>query len=122
MCNENNKSVEVKEMREFVKDFFTNRFGNVLAIINFVVITFNRNGISERLGLENLELFTFIVNLPARVASLIMLEIFVSPKRFALRFDVNYYSLETLLFVYLQWLFIGWMAKAIARRIQPNQV
>lgn len=109
-------------MKNFIKSFFGNRLGNTFAIAVFIVITFNQSGICERLGLNSLQFPTFIINIPAWLASAIFFEIFVRHANHLANSNLNHYSLITLFFVYLQWVFIGWMAGTIARKIQPNLI
>lgn len=105
-------------MKKFIKSFLTNRLGLFFAIANLFVITINRSGISGLLGLDNFVIFSFILNLPARIASTILFEVILFPKRQFTKFDLNYYSLEMLIFVIFQWIFIGWLATIIAKNLR----
>jgi hypothetical protein len=108
-------------MQNFLRSLFTNRFGLTLAIANLALIAFSRSGIFSLLGLENSEAMVFLVNMPARLVSMIFTSLFIG--RVTSRFsDVDFFTLDMLIFVFLQWLFVGWLAQAISKAIRGRVV
>lgn len=104
-------------MQNFLRSLFTNRFGLMLAIANLTLIAFSRSRIFSVLGMENSEALVFLVNMPARLVSMIFTELFLG--RVTSRFsDVDFFTLDMLIFVFLQWLVVGWLAQRIARAIR----
>ena len=104
-------------MQNFLRSLFTNRFGMILAITNLVLIAFSRSRVFSLLGLENSEAMVFLVNMPARLVSMIFTTLFIG--RVTSRFsDIDFFTLDMLIFVFLQWLVVGWLAQRIARAIR----
>jgi hypothetical protein len=107
-------------MKKIIYEILTNRLGNALAIGNFVLIAINASGFTAWLGLNAWTRFSFLINLPARIASVVILgNSFLLDGPWKSRF--LYYTFGTLLFAYLQWIGIGWIAGKISRAIQPQQ-
>lgn len=107
-------------MKNFVKGLITNRFGIVLATLNLCYFASNGlTGINH--PFSNFDKMVLIQNVPAIFFAFIPLQflkfLFPTSYRFL---DREFGFIILLFFVTLQWLFIGWMAKAIARRIQPK--
>lgn len=101
-------------MQKFIRSFFTNRFGLILAIINLAIIAFVRTGGATLLGMERLKNLVFMVNLPARILSITFTATVFGPMNLNGSF-LTYYPLDNLILVFLQWLAIGWLAHKIAR-------
>ena len=106
-------------MPKLIYELFTNRSGNILAIGNLVLIAINASGLTTLLGLKALIRFSFLINLPARLVSVdVFGNAFVPYTPWQAGFSS--YALGTLMFVYLQWIFIGWSARKISQAIQPK--
>lgn len=106
-------------MPKFIHELFTNRSGNILAIANLILIAINASGLTASLGLKALIRFSFLLNVPARLASLDVLGNPLAPDiPWQARFSS--YALGTLIFVYLQWICIGWSARKISQATQPR--
>lgn len=107
-----------------IKAIFTNTLGNTLAIVNLILITMNGSGATRLLGLDRLVDATyfavFFANIPARLGSLIFSE-FLLYSRSGITGDPNLYSLQELVFVYLQWVVIGAIATVIANEIRTRR-
>lgn len=99
----------------------TNRLGNVLALINLFLIAVHSAGVSERLGLINMIRFSFLLSVPARVASAVIFNERLLPY-WSFPSSLAKYSLATLFLIYFQWVTIGWMARKISNSIQPHYV
>jgi hypothetical protein len=102
-------------MKRMLSEMFTNRLGNVLAIGHLSLIAINASG----LGLITWIKYSFAVNVPARIAAVFvfgepLLPYWSSPT------VLSKFGLCTILFVYLQWISIGWITVKIARPIQPT--
>ena len=94
---------------------FTNRLGNVLAISHLSLIAVNASG----LGLITWIKYSFAVNVPARTAAAIvfgerLMPYWSSPSL------LSKFGLFSVLFVYLQWISIGWITVKIAKAIEPT--
>ena len=107
-------------MQNFLRSLFTNRFGLILAIANLVIIAFLRSGGATLLGMENFKNIVFMINLPARAVSVVLTAAVFEPMRMGGRAFITYYSLDMLVLVVFQWLFIGWLAHTIAKAIRPG--
>ncbi|HEX8287750.1 MAG TPA: hypothetical protein VF556_07145 [Pyrinomonadaceae bacterium] len=125
-------------MRKFVVDLMTNRFGIVLAALNvcylvsrkFVHYAFS-HGSDECFYFKNSIFFwiksnyaeiMFNINLPAALASLIQSKLTQTIfSDFCFFTDAKIQIVFLAVFITLQWLFIGWMAKTLASAIQPKQ-
>ncbi len=138
MCNQNIKSREVNKMKKFVKELFTNRFGIVLATLNicylastkFVHYTFSHgnqdtcvfynHSVFYWIKLQFAEKF-FCLNSPAILAFIIPNEITrIIFSDFCL-FTRAKFQISLLVFLMvLQWLFIGWVSKKIARKLTKS--
>ena len=119
MCKLDNKWRREERMRKVLCEIFSNRLGNTLAIANFVLIAINSSGITMWFGLRTWILFSGLISVPARIASAIF---FGNP---LIPYDrgpagVPYFALGTLVFIYLQWITIGWIARKISQSIQPR--
>lgn len=108
-------------MNAIVRAIFTNRLGNTLAIVNFVLMALNGSGVTRILGTDGLYLPVFLANLPARTASLLLSLFLFGEPRFG-RSIVESYSLQDLGFVYLQWVVIGAAATSIAAVITRRRI
>lgn len=108
-------------MNAIIKAIFTNRLGNTLAIVNFVLMALNGSGVTRILGPDGLYSPVFLVNLPARTASL-LLSLFLYGEPRSGRSIVETYSLQDLGFVYLQWAVIGALATPIAAEITRRRI
>jgi hypothetical protein len=107
-------------MRNFIHSFFSNRLGNVLAIINFSLLGISQSGVVPMWPvLRRLPKLLFLVNLPARMAPASILWIIVPDVRHSALEPVTGDGFDVLLLMYLQWLLIGWLAHKIACAIQP---
>ena len=102
-------------MQKIIYEIFTNRLGNVLAIGNLVLIAINASG----LGPNTWAGFSLMINLPARLASVTILGNPFLPYPSIGSFPTTY-AFGTLIFVYLQWVGIGWLARKISESIQPH--
>jgi hypothetical protein len=108
-------------MRNFIHSLFSNRLGNILAIINFSLLAISQSAVVPMWPfLRRLPKILFLVNLPARMAPgsifwLIMPEVVIPRPVTGDGFDV-------LVLMYLQWVFIGWLAHQIAGAIQPTEL
>ena len=94
---------------------FTNRLGNILAISHLSLIAINASG----LGLITWIKYSFAVNVPARLAAAIVVGDPLVPYCSSPAL-LSKFGLFSLLFVYLQWLFIGWVTVKIANAIGPT--
>jgi hypothetical protein len=119
LCKLDNEGSGAKEMPNLIHELFTNRSGNILAIGNLVLIAINASGTTASLGLTSLIRFSFLVNVPARLASLIVFGNSLVPNA-AWQSRLSGYAFGTLIFVYLQWICIGWSARKISQAIQPK--
>jgi hypothetical protein len=102
-------------MKRMLCEMFTNRLGNVLAISHLSLIAINASG----LGLIPWVKYSFAVNVPARIVAAIvfgepLVPYWSSPTL------LSKFGLFSLLFVYLQWISIGWIAVKIAKAIEPT--
>lgn len=106
------------KLTNFAKGLLTNRFGIVLATLN--VCYFAAKGFGNIIvhPLSNFDKILIIQNLPAAAFSFISLTVikflFTASDRF---WSYRFMFLITLFFVALQWLFIGWLAKTVARKL-----
>lgn len=107
-------------MQNFLRSLFTNRFGLTLAIINLAIITFVRSGAATLLGMEQFKNLVFMVNLPARVISVMFTAAVFEPMWPGGGSYITYYPLDMLILVFLQWLFIGWLAQKIASAVRSG--
>jgi hypothetical protein len=107
-------------MKNLVKGMITNRLGIVLATLN--VCYFVANGLpNPAYRLSNFGGIMLTLHTPAIIFTFIPLE--AGRLLFSTSYLFSYRQFVLVLFVFfvtLQWLFIGWAAKAIARRIQPK--
>lgn len=105
-------------MKNFVVGLLTNRFGIVLATLNvcYFVSDYFTNIFKTS---NNFGKIIVVLNVPAIILTAIPLRImdflFSIPNLFSQR---QLLSFIFLFFVTLQWLFIGWLAKTIALKIQ----
>lgn len=127
-------------MKNFVKGLVTNRFGIVLAALNvcyfvsdkFVPFIFS-HGNEDKCVFYNHQIFIWIkmhyverilsINSPAILAAMFpskFLQI-IFPD-FCSFTQVRFQIIFLIFFITLQWLFIGWAAKAIAQKLQSNQI
>jgi len=108
-------------MKKFIVNLFSNRFGIVLATLNvcyFAIKSSNMAGVPHTfLGRVFISL-----NLPAFIFTRLGYEIFNAA------FAEIHYSAQMSLklglftfFVILQWLFIVWIAKTLARKFRPKE-
>jgi hypothetical protein len=105
-------------MRNFIHNFFSNRLGNALAIINFSLLAISQSGIVPMWPfLRRLPKLLFLVNLPARMAPASIFWLIMPEVRIPGPVDGD--GSAILLLIYLQWLFIGWLAHRIACAIKP---
>ena len=121
MCNENNKSREVKEMKEFIKNLFSNRFGIILATLNlcyFLSNSYIYNGYIHN-GFEKIMVMT---NFPALLLAIVSSK-FVGAlfQNISTHGGARFSIVLMMFFVTLQWLFIGWLSKTIARKIESRR-
>ena len=105
-------------MKKFVVGLLTNRFGIVLATLNVCYFAFC--GFDKIfLASNNFDKIMTLLNVPSFILTALPLK--VVGFLFSIR-DVFSYrerlSIVFLIFVTLQWLFIGWFAKTIAQKIQ----
>ena len=124
-------------MKYFVKGMLTNRFGIFLAALNlcyFMSRNFVHFIFEHKHGEGNCLFFNILIGFDAGTAKsmlninspAIVLSFF--PNRFMQVIfsdfcaftDGKFQVVFLMFFITLQWLFIGWMAKVIARRIQPT--
>ncbi len=128
-------------MKKFVVNLFSNRFGIVLATLNvcyFLSETFFQRVFSHTHGescfvtkkfflfpmiLSNFENLMMILNLPSIILSLIP---YILLKEYLtgicaytqIKLQFAFFSF----FVVLQWLFIAWIARTIARKFRPKEL
>jgi hypothetical protein len=127
-------------MKKFIKDLFSNRFGIILATLNVCFFVSDKVisrvfehihgescvffGKSRILSpLMNLKISDIILfqNFPAQVFSLFssecMQKLFPGHCAYThIKFEIFF----LIFFVVLQWLFIVWLAKTIAEKLQSN--
>jgi len=108
-------------MKELFYEVVTNKLGNALALINLSLIALHAAGVSEQLGLLNLIRLSFLVNVPSRLASVILFNDRLMPYWTAPA-TLAKYSLMSIVFIYFQWAAIGWITQRISRAIQPRTV
>jgi hypothetical protein len=109
-------------MRNFIHCFFSNTLGNVLAIINFSLLAISQSGVVPMWPiLCRLPKILFLVNLPARMAPASIFWIIVPDGRVFIPGPVTGDGFDVLVLMYLQWVFIGWLAHRIACAIQPPE-
>jgi uncharacterized membrane protein YfcA len=107
-------------MKNFIVNLLSNRFGIVLAALNLCYFVSNSFTAYAHHSFNNFDKIILSLNLPAAVLTVILLWFleFLFPPSYlfldCLGFGILFF------FVALQWLFIGWTAKAIARRIRPT--
>ena len=94
---------------------FSNRLGNVLAISHLSLIAVNASG----LGLIPWIKYSFAVNVPARIAAALIFGVPLLPYSSG-PILLSKFGLFSLLFVYLQWISIGWLTVKISKAIQPT--
>ena len=104
-------------MMGILKYVFTNRFGNTLAILNFVLIAFNSAGISQALGAHGLFSIAVSINMPAHIFAAIASEL-LTLDYFGILSGRTVYSMFDLGFIYLQWVVIGSLSCVIADAIR----
>jgi len=108
-------------MKNFVKGLITNRFGIVLAALNICYFV-SHNPDSIR-SLVNFDKLMISLNVPAAVLTVIPMTIIKFLFQMSYEFAYMQFGYTAFLFfVTFQWLFIGWMAKAVAQHIRPNQI
>ena len=104
-------------MKKFIVNLFLNRFGIVLAALN--VCYFAGNGI---VPFQPSGMIFFCMNLPAAFATICSLgfvRLLLSEASFSrLMISVDLFFA---FFTVLQWLFIAWIAKTIARKLRPAE-
>jgi hypothetical protein len=126
-------------MKKFIVNLFSNRFGIVLATLNvcyflsrpYFRLMFAHNHGEDcfvlksfflfLMNISNLDRLMIIQNLPATIFSLVpyalMREIFSGICAFTqVKFQIVFFSF----FIVLQWLFIAWIARTIARKFRPT--
>lgn len=105
-------------MKNFVVELLSNRFGTVLATLN--VCYFLSSRFPElTYPLSNFDKLMLVQNLPASILTHIPLRIIEFLFFMPHRFDYMQYIVTVFLFfVTLQWLFIAWLARKIALKIQ----
>lgn len=104
-------------MRNFIKGMLTNRFGIVLATLNVCYFVSHSPG-AIRL-LFDFDKLMISLNTPAALLTLIPITVIKILFQMPYKFAFDQFGLVTFLFfVILQWLFIGWAAKTIARKIE----
>ena len=91
------------KIKEHLQLAFTNPIGNLLAIANLAMLSLGHNLFHSFRGFGKL---ANDLSLPATLASFVLVG----------RADSN---LLIPPLIYLQWIFIGWLAHMIARHIQP---
>jgi len=106
-------------MKELLYEVVTNKLGNVLALIDLSLIALHAAGVSEQLGFTNLIRLSFLVNVPSRLASVVLLNDHLLPYWTAPA-TLAKYSLVSIVFVYFQWTVIGWITQKISTAIQPQ--
>ena len=104
---------------KFLRELFRNDLGIFLAILNFTGLALENTKHDWRIG-EILWSLTDKINFPASIiAGILTSSIFVPPGNFV--WTTRFVGSPTfLLFVLLQWLFIGWLTRKIALAIRPN--
>lgn len=105
-------------MSKIFYEIVTNKLGNALALINLAIIAANATGSSDGVFSPTLVRLSFLVNVPSRVASAVIFSDRLLPY-WSNPASLVKYSLLTLVFVYLQWVTIGWVTQRISRMIQP---
>ncbi len=95
--------MKIKEHLHFA---FTNPLGNLLAVVNLAMMALSYNLLQSVRGFGKL---ANDMSFPATMASYLLVG----------RADS---SLIIPPLIYLQWIFIGWLAHVIARQIQPESV
>lgn len=95
------------KIKEHLQNAFTSPFANLLAIANLALLTFVNDPLLFRP--DDYTKLICDLNAPAVIASVILTG------------KLGSFALIPPL-VYLQWIFIGWLAKAIARQYRPEGV
>lgn len=125
-------------MKTFIKELFANRLGIVLAALNVCYFAsrnfinydfshgygkacwFNNHFNIVGLKMQYSEII-FSLNSPAILFSLISTDLMQTIFPYTCGFELaKIHIVFTGFFTVLQWLFIGWTAKTIARTIRPN--
>jgi hypothetical protein len=96
-------------------EMFSNRLGNVLAISHLSLIAVNASG----LGLIPWIKYSFAVNVPASIAAAVVFGERIMPYWSSPTLSIKF-GLFSLLFVYLQWISIGWLTVKISKAIQQT--
>jgi hypothetical protein len=106
-------------MKQFIKNLISNRFAIVLAALNLCY--FASNAFSFPSG--GLSKIMLSLNSPATILTLVsykVIQFLFSASSIILYRQAGFFVFS--FFIILQWLLIGWTAKTIARRIQPNRI
>ena len=124
-------------MKNFVKGLVTNRFGIILAALNvcyfvsrkFVICAFS-NRFEDNSIFFGQSVFYWIdvysakimlnINAPAIIASTFSDVCIKISADFSALTQARFIIVFLMFFITLQWLFIGWAAKTIARKIQSH--
>lgn len=104
-------------MKEFIKNLVSNRFGIILATLNVCYFVSHNRGAIRLLA--NYDELMISLNSPAALLTLIPVIIIKILFQMSYQFAFDQFGLVTFLFfVTLQWLFIGYLAKTVARKIE----
>ena len=106
----------------FVKGLMTNHSGIVFAALNLCYFV-SKDFVKGLITLNNFDKIMFSLNLPALILSFIsdrLIYFLFQPVSWLTRNRLMFAFL--LFFVTLQWLFIGWTAKMIARKLGSRGV
>src|SRR5690348_17142642 len=106
-------------MQKTIGEIFSNKLGNVLALGHLTLIALNSSGLTLSYGLIFWIKFAFLISIPARLASALLFGEPLLPY-WASAVAFTKFTFITLLFIYLQWIVIGWMTGKISRAIQPT--
>lgn len=107
-------------MWNFIKSLLSNRFGIVMAMLNvcyFLYVT--QNDILVKKLATGIAL---CLNAPALILAKIFFEIWRGIFSSDTYFSGGEVFLFVSLFIFIQWLFIGWLAKIIAQKITQSNL
>jgi hypothetical protein len=102
-------------MKKFIVSLFSNRFGIVLATLNVCCFVSKGKFLLE----YPLDINLYCFNLPAVISTLLSLEIVkIFQHKLSFTAETSLANAFFVFFIVLQWLFIAWSAKTIARKFR----
>ncbi len=106
-------------MKKFIVDLFSNRFGIVLAGLNLCYFA----GKSMATMHQPFGTIFGCANFPAAISSLLSVE-FIKIFAHTISFTTEIMLAKTFfaVFIALQWLFIAWISRTLARKLRPREL